>query len=52
MSDLELTPTVECSCGCVFEPEDSGIEVDREGERWVVCPACKQKLRLPEETDD
>jgi len=35
---------IECSCGAVFEPIN--IVVDDIGERWAICPDCKNKIRL------
>lgn len=35
---------LECQCGAVFEPEK--IIVDKYGERWAVCPKCKNQLQL------
>jgi uncharacterized paraquat-inducible protein A len=40
----EKVVCLECNCGAVFEPEN--IVVDRFGERWAVCPRCKNKIRL------
>jgi DNA-directed RNA polymerase subunit RPC12/RpoP len=40
----ELLVYLECSCGATFEPEQ--IVTDRCGERYAVCPRCKNKIRL------
>ncbi len=44
------TRTIECPCGTVFEPQDE--VVDRDGERWVICPKCKKRLQMAAIADD